>query len=432
MEDLVAEVFSLARDRICRAHPYLALALERLRAVSDARVRVAAVDGAQLRCNPRWVRSAFLEEERRVDELLFHALAHCLLGHIFQREPEDTPPWAMQLACDFQAAQLAAEAAPELSRIHTDGRCAELARRFGGMRDVCALAWAMVGDSFVCANRDALVALLERDAHGDWPSVRAAERERTAGGGDGLAGRWQRQARCLRRGSGGRSIGREAGDGRMRVAIGSNARQDFAAALRRYAVLRESARDDPDNFQNAWYLYGMEEMGAPLIEPMEYREERRLDALVIVIDTSGSCVRGLTQHFLELTRDILFSQGLFFRRFNLRILQCDAKVQRDDRITSLREFERYIRGLTVSGGGGTDFRPALEHIDCLVAAGELRGLKGVIYFSDGRGIFPSTPPEYEVTFAFLKHRYDDIDVPSWVRRLVIDAPAPRGGEYYEY
>ena len=140
----------------------------------------------------------------------------------------------------------------------------------------------------------------------------------------------------------------------------------------------------------------------------------------------------MTQHFLELTRDILLEEGLFFRRFELRIMQCDVKVQRDDRITSMREFERYIDDLTILGSGGTDFRPVFRRIDEHIAAGGLRGLKGMLYFSDGRGIFPSEPPGYEVTFAFLKHRFDDIDVPAWVRRLVIDAPVPKGGEHYEY
>ena len=84
------------------------------------------------------------------------------------------------------------------------------------------------------------------------------------------------------------------------------------------------------------------------------------------------------------------------------------------------------------GGGGTDFRAAFERIDALIASGALRGLRGALFFSDGRGIFPSSPPEYETTFVFLKHRFDAIDVPVWVRRLVLDAPPPQGGEYIEY
>ena len=207
----------------------------------------------------------------------------------------------------------------------------------------------------------------------------------------------------------------------------------LADYLRRYSVLRENPRDDPDSFQYAWYAYGMARYGnMPLIEPLEYREERRIDALVIVIDTSGSCARGLTRRFLELVRGLLAETGLFFRRFNLRIIQCDAEVQRDDLICDMRSFERYIERLEVIGGGGTDFRPALQHIDELRAQGRLRGLKGVLYFSDGRGIYLAQAPDYEVTFVFLKHRFDAIDTPAWVRRLVIDMPVPRHGDPDEY
>lgn len=198
-------------------------------------------------------------------------------------------------------------------------------------------------------------------------------------------------------------------------------------------MVRENPREDADSFQTAWYLYGLEHFGnVPLIEPPEEREERRLETLAVVIDTSGSCARGLTQRFLALLRGLMEQSGLFFRRFNLHVIQCDARVQRDDKIVDLRAFERYIDSLELYGGGGTDFRPAFEHIDALVASGELRGLKGALFFSDGRGIFPSVPPEYEATFVFLKHRFDAIDVPGWVRRLVVDAPPPAGGEYFEY
>ena len=82
--------------------------------------------------------------------------------------------------------------------------------------------------------------------------------------------------------------------------------------------------------------------------------------------------------------------------------------------------------------GGTDFSAAFAYIDRLIERGEFSNLKGVLYFTDGRGIFPSSPPAYEATFVFLKHRYDAIDVPSWARTLVLDAPRPRGSEHYEY
>lgn len=427
--ELVAGIISIARDRICRAHPYLAAVMERLKPCADGSLETAATDGAHLCCNPAWLRARFLADEGSAACLLAHALAHCLLGHVYAVREDDGP--FLHLACDLQAALLIADHLPELCPQRTDGRFQELRRRFGWVDDLRALADALAEDRYVLECAQELAVLLAVDEHGLWARARSEALER-CGCGEGAAEGWRREALRLRSGSGALGVGSGTASLRQKVALGAAGRADFAAYLRRYASVRENARDDPDSFQVPWYLYGLENCGAPLIEPLEYREERRLDALVIAIDTSGSCARGLTQRFLELTRDILMDEALFFRRFELRILQCDVKVQRDDRITSMREFERYIDHLTIVGGGGTDFRPVFERIDGHIAAGRLRGLKGVLYFSDGRGIFPPKPPAYEVTFAFLKHRFDDIDVPAWVRRLVIDAPVPRGGEYYEY
>ena len=44
-EELAAELCSIARDRICRKHPYLATALERLKICADDGVETAAADG---------------------------------------------------------------------------------------------------------------------------------------------------------------------------------------------------------------------------------------------------------------------------------------------------------------------------------------------------------------------------------------------------
>lgn len=110
----------------------------------------------------------------------------------------------------------------------------------------------------------------------------------------------------------------------------------------------------------------------PLIEPLEYSEERKIADLVIVIDTSGSCERELVRVFLEETRGILEQDRLFFRSFCLHLIQCDNQIQRDDCIHSREEFEKYLEHLEIRGGGGTDFRPAFERIEELRQRGELR------------------------------------------------------------
>ena len=411
-----AEWFDRARSGLCAAHPYLGFALARLEPAAGERFTLPATDGARL-----WLNPGHLPEGPAA---LFHSLLHCLLGHLFDPQLSD-------LACDLAAMLYAADHAPELCPALDDPLFRDAKRRCGGARDAAALMAVIDRDGFFSENRDALGALLALDDHGLWPSARREDARLSSAGGEGLSDRWWRAARGL--GGGRQGAGSSAASASERMTLGEGAHHDYARHLRRYAVSRENPRDDPDSLQPGWYAYGLSRYGnVPLIEPMEFREERKLEALAIAIDTSGSCARGLTKQFLEQTRDILLRERLFFGRFRLHILQCDAKVQRDDRIENLRQFQRYIDDLTVAGGGGTDFRPAIERVQALVRSGELRGLKGMLYFSDGRGIFPARPPEFEVTFVFLKYRYDPIDVPAWVRTLVLDAPRPRGGEYIEY
>ena len=164
--------------------------------------------------------------------------------------------------------------------------------------------------------------------------------------------------------------------------------------------------------------------GVALVEPLEYSEERKLRELAIVIDTSASCSRGMTSWFLRAVHDILLRERLFFERFRLHILQCDCEVQQDALVTNLDEFAWYLDHLELYGGGGTDFRPAFRRIDELVASGEFARLGGVLYFTDGYGVFPETAPDYPVAFVMLPYRYDDINIPRWAGKLILDAEKP--------
>ena len=199
----------------------------------------------------------------------------------------------------------------------------------------------------------------------------------------------------------------------------------FAALLREFSVVRENRHVSDADFAYSWYAYGMEHYdGMPLIEPLEYSEERKLRELAIVIDTSASCSRGLTGWFLRAVHDILLRERLFFDRFRLHILQCDCEVQQDALVTNLDEFAWYLDHLELYGGGGTDFRPAFRRIDELVESGEFARLGGVLYFTDGYGVFPETAPDYPVAFVMLQYRYDDINIPRWATKLILDAEKP--------
>jgi hypothetical protein len=65
--------------------------------------------------------------------------------------------------------------------------------------------------------------------------------------------------------------------------------------------------------------------------------------------------------------------------------------------------------------------PVFERVDRMRAAGELRNLRGLLYFTDGYGTFPLRKPEYQTAFIFVREGFEIPKVPSWAMRLVLDA-----------
>lgn len=195
---------------------------------------------------------------------------------------------------------------------------------------------------------------------------------------------------------------------------------DYTAFLKKFAVMHEVMKVNGDEFDYIFYTYGLRLYdNVPLIEPLEYKDDKRIRDLVIAIDTSGSTCGDLVLKFLQKTYNILKSEEAFHRKFHLHVLQCDAAVQEDAVITSQREFDDYIRHFSLKGCGGTDFRPVFRKVDELVAAGAFRDLKGLIYFTDGCGDYPTQPPEYRAAFVFIEDEYDDRRVPPWAIKLVL-------------
>lgn len=197
-------------------------------------------------------------------------------------------------------------------------------------------------------------------------------------------------------------------------------RQSYADFLRRFAARCEVMKTDTDSFDYIYYTYGLKLYDRmPLIEPLEYREDKRLTDFVIAIDTSGSVLGETVQKFAERTFNILHESETFARRFNLHIIQCDAQVQEDTLITSREDFDRYLSRMKLLGFGGTDYRPVFSYVEQLRAEGALSNLKGMLYFTDGIGIFPEKKPDFETVFVFLEETYTDPDVPAWAMKLVL-------------
>lgn len=198
-------------------------------------------------------------------------------------------------------------------------------------------------------------------------------------------------------------------------------RYDYKKFLRKFSVLKEEMKVDMDTFDYIFYNYGMEMYGnMPLIEPQETKEVYKVEDFVIAIDTSMSCKGDLVKEFLEETYSVLCEKESFFRKINVHIIQCDDKIQSDIVIHSREELKQYMDDFEVKGQGGTDFRPVFAYVNELLKKKAFHRLKGLIYFTDGYGTFPAKRPLYETAFVFMKEDYQDINVPVWAMKLIIE------------
>lgn len=91
-----------------------------------------------------------------------------------------------------------------------------------------------------------------------------------------------------------------------RLRVENRPTTNYKAFLHRFAVLGEEMSVDVDSFDYGYYTYGLRRYGnMPLIEPLETREARRIEDLVIAIDTSMSTSGALVRSFLSYTYAIL-------------------------------------------------------------------------------------------------------------------------------
>lgn len=202
--------------------------------------------------------------------------------------------------------------------------------------------------------------------------------------------------------------------------VAAHDQMDYRDFLRQFATSSEEVHLSDDEFDYVFYTYGLETYGnMPLIEPLEYRSERRIHDFAIVIDTSSSVTLPVVQQFVDTTFDVLTSEASFSDQINVHIIQADQRVQSDTRLTSLADLDRWRHAIKLRGFGGTDFRPAFRYVVQLQQEGEFDDLRGLIYFTDGWGIYPEAMPPFPTTFVFYDEDHRPDLVPAWALQITL-------------
>lgn len=194
----------------------------------------------------------------------------------------------------------------------------------------------------------------------------------------------------------------------------------YSKFLKKFMHSGEKIQINDSEFDTIFYTYGLQlYKNLPLIEPLEYTEMKNIRELVIAIDTSGSVQGDVVQSFLQKTWNIFQQSENFFSRFRIHILQCDMMIRDTAVVETRQQFETYIKDLQLKGFGGTDFRPVFTYAEEKIKDCTFRKLGGLLYFTDGDGVYPKHKPEYPAAFLFPENN-KDITVPPWAIRYILE------------
>ena len=363
-----------------------------------------------------------------------HLLLHCLFRHMLPPEQAVIQVW--DLACDMAAEYLRTEICPDGEARHTRRSIRGLLPGETDPRDAGSVYGALM-DLFE-EDLEPLTARFRRDDHRYWYTPAAV---RDWGGAPGaetfteenedipyearleaaLAERWPAGSGQPEGSARTNLCGLSPGSREEKMLLRERGKYDFSRYLRRFSTTREEAVLDLGSFDYIPYYYGLQRYGRmPFIEPLEYSENHKVEELVIAIDTSGSCSRQVVERFLGEIERILMQRDFFFQKMNVHIIQCDAAVRAHARIRSYDEWKKYLEDLTVKGRGGTDFRPVFTLVEELIRKGELKDLKGLLYFTDGRGVFPTERTPYETAFVFSSKSALELKIPEWIIPLCLE------------
>lgn len=417
-KELAANIMTLARNTLMVHLRFMDRAISHLTLTCDGEIPFAT-DGHALYYEPWTVLQRYQAEPNAVNRDMMHALLHCVFRHWFVGQDIDRARWdaACDAAVECAISDLHSPVLQSQREVNQLMTLEMLRREVGTMTAERIYRWLGEQDY----DEDDLYRLrreLKADEHGLWYGGPEPDAERQQDVDD-LEQMWQDVSRRMQTEL--ETMRQEAAGVLVQNLRSLNrAKHDYTAFLRRFGVRGEVVRLSDEEFDNNYYTYGLSLYGnVPLIEPLEYREQKRIRDFVIAIDTSGSVKGDVVQSFIQHTHDILSKQENFFTKVNMHIIQCDDQVREDVHITGREEFQAYIKTMQIKGLGQTDFRPVFARVEELIRRRELTDLRGLLYFTDGLGTFPEKKPPYDTAFIIHTDDYHEVQVPPWAMHMVL-------------
>lgn len=414
---LAQKIWGLSRDRLLVSLRFLDVALSSLKLQARIGIDRIYCDSAAIYYDPLAVIRLYKKNPNNVTRLYLHILLHCIFSHSYKYDKVEQELWdvAVDMAVENTALSLNL---PNLGTIGDEKRGAVLAqwKERAGTLTADRIYRSLTKDRLGVSELLELGNLFRRDMHEGWTAAGTLEITEA---------QWKKISERMKAEL--KSFSEDKSDDKTMLQNLEDATKehyDYGDFLRKFSVSGEDMQINDDEFDYVYYTYGLSLYGnLPLVEPLEYKDVNKIKEFVVAVDTSGSCRGDVVQAFLNKTYGILKSSENFFRKVNIHIIQCDSEVRRDTKITNDDEFEEFMREGQLEGFGSTDFRPVFAYVDRAVENGEFENLKGLIYFTDGYGVFPEHKPphNYDTAFVFLGDDYEKPSIPPWAMKLVLPA-----------
>ena len=419
IKSIANEVIKLSHDELLMNMRFLDTALYKLK-VEALGQGEHAYTGEALLYDPARLLRQYKKNINYSKRLYLHSIFHSIFGHPFDINDRDRNLW--DLATDIAVENVIVDLGLNILELPTDdllkNRLSILRKsvkrysKGSGLLSAQKIYRYFLIEDLSEEGYDEWVKLTKYDEHVYWDISTETEYS---------SKEWQKIAESIKADLKSFSKNNASSEAlEENINIATRDKYDYTDFLRRFMVLSETISVNDDEFDYIYYTYGLKLYeNMPLIEPLEYKDSNKIKDFVIAIDTSASCKGELVGLFLEKTVSIMQNSENFFNKINIHILQCDNEVRKDTVIHSKDEFSTFMEEFTVKGFGSTDFRPVFDYVDNLIENNEVDELKGLLYFTDGYGIYPENKKDYDVAFIFVGDDEYAPKVPPWAIKLVL-------------
>ena len=401
------QILQLVQSELYLDMPYFLTALNSLEFKSDETVTTCATDGAAFYYAPEKMIDLFKRNSVFLNRAYLHSVLHCLYGHLWLNQGRNVFLW--NISCDilveYTMDQFCNKSVGRVLSFFRKETYAQI-EKLKGISCVCVYEW-LIDQKDVKRYYDEFVV----DDHSRWPKE---EQKSMPSPRLRVQKKWQNISKQTQFEK--RQKGVEKGDENsflMEQLSVQKKRVSYPEFLRKFCITKEEMHMDLDEMDLTYYTYGLSlYKNMPLIEPVESKEVHTIYEFVIVVDTSYSTHGDLVKKFLSYTYSLLSTSNLFYKQCKVHILQCDDQVRQDLVISNSKEMGKALQSYTLLGGGSTDFRPAFVYVNALIENHVFQNLCGLLYFTDGKGIYPKKRPTYKTAFIYLED-YDTSLVPAW-------------------